>query len=273
MRKEHIAELRAGIFTLITLVCLSAALFILGSQKGYFKPHITLKAQFLHVYGLQKGVPVRFMGVTVGQVKDIVLPDELPCTGIEVLLQIDKNVQKNIQTDSVATIKWLSYVTGDSYVEISSKDCRGGVVKDGDTIKSAEPMDYTTAIENGSNAIKSISGFFKKLEEGNLAETLNSVSTSLEESITQFQESTGLLHSLVYDTRGKLLLDNLITTSDSLNEIIEKIADGEGTLGALIADPELYDNLKRLLGGAERSRILRNVIRKSIEKGKTNTSH
>ncbi|MBM4056408.1 MAG: MCE family protein [Planctomycetes bacterium] len=270
MRKEHIAELRAGIFTLITLLCLGAALFILGSQKGYFKPHIILKAQFLHVYGLQKGVPVRFMGVTVGQVKDIVLPDELPCAGIEVLLQIDKSAQKNIQTDSVATIKWLSYVTGDSYVEISSKDCLGPSVKDGDTIKGTEPMDYTAAIENGTNAIRSIAQFFKKLEDGEFAETLNSVSASLNESISKFQESTGLLHSLIYDTRGKLLLDNLIATSDSLNDIIGKVAGGEGTLGALIADPELYDNLKSLLGGAERSRILRSVIRKSIEKGKTN---
>jgi phospholipid/cholesterol/gamma-HCH transport system substrate-binding protein len=67
-------------------------------------------------------------------------------------------------------------------------------------------------------------------------------------------------------------MDNLITASDSFNEIIAKVAEGEGTLGALIADPELYDNMKSLLGGAERSRILRNVIRKSIEKGKTNTT-
>lgn len=272
MRKEHIAELRAGIFTIITLICLGTALFILGSQKGYFKPHITLKARFLHVYGLQKGVPVRFMGVTVGQVKDIVLPDELSGAGIEVALQVDKAAQKNILTDSVATIKWLSYVTGDSYVEISSKDCAGHIIKDGDIIKGTEPMDYTSAIENGTNAIKSIANFFNKVEEGRLAETLNSVSLSLNESITQFRESTGLLNALIYDVRGRLLMDNLITASDSFNEIIAKVAEGEGTLGALIADPELYDNMKSLLGGAERSRILRNVIRKSIEKGKTNTT-
>lgn len=49
MRKEHVAELRAGIFTIITLICLSIALFILGSQKGYFRPHVTLKARLVVV--------------------------------------------------------------------------------------------------------------------------------------------------------------------------------------------------------------------------------
>ncbi|MBI2556362.1 MAG: hypothetical protein HYW13_02915 [Planctomycetes bacterium] len=62
-------------------------------------------------------------------------------------------------------------------------------------------------------------------------------------------------------------MENLVTTSESLKRITAEIENGEGTIGALIADPTLYDNLKRLLGGAERSFLLRSLIRKSIEKG------
>ena len=36
MTKEQIAELRAGIFTLITLIGFGAMVFILGTQKGIF---------------------------------------------------------------------------------------------------------------------------------------------------------------------------------------------------------------------------------------------
>ena len=46
------------------------------------------------------------------------------------------------------------------------------------------------------------------------------------------------------------------------------LSRGEGTLGALIIDPTVYENLKKLLGGADRSFILRSLIRRSIEKGK-----
>ena len=267
MTKEQIAELRAGIFTLITLIGFGAMVFILGTQKGYFEPQITLKTKFLNVYGLQAGAPVRFMGVGIGQVKGIILPRELPRVGTEVLLQVNKSVQKNITRDSVATIKWLSYVTGDSYVEITSGACLEPIVEDGDSIKSAEPINYTTVIESGIGIIESFSKFFKKLEESGFVESLSNVSVSLNESVKTFQKGEGLLHSLIYDPKGKQLMENLVTTSESLKKITTEIENGEGTIGALVADTTLYDNLSRLLGGAERSFILRNLIRKSIEKG------
>src|SRR4030067_3544826 len=267
MTKEQIAELRAGIFTVITLIGFGAMVFILGTQKGYFEPQITLKTNFSNVYGLQAGAPVRFMGVGIGQVKGIILPKELPCAEIEVLLQVNKSVQKNVVRVSVATIKWLSYVTGDSYIEITSGACLEPVVRDGDFINSAEPISYTTVVESGLGIIESFSKFFKKLDESGFVESLSNVSASLNESVKTFQKGEGLLHSLIYDPKGKQLLENLVDTSESLKNIITEIENGEGTLGALVADPTLYDNLKRLLGGAERSFILRSLIRKSIEKG------
>ncbi|TVL98482.1 MAG: hypothetical protein CV087_21250 [Candidatus Brocadia sp. WS118] len=268
MTKEQFAELRAGLFTLITLAGFGAMVFILGTQKGYFAPQIILKTKFVNVYGLKAGAPVRFMGVGIGQVKEVVLPKELPSAGIEVILKIDKSAQRNINRDSVATIKWLSYVTGDSYVEITSGEWGEPVVEDGDSIKSAEPISYTTAIEGGLSIVESFSKIVKKLEEGRFADSLNNVSVSLDESVKALQKGDGLLPALIYDPKGKQLLENLIKTTETMNEITEKIANGEGTLGSLVSDPTLYDNLKRLLGGAERSFVLRNLIRKSIEKGK-----
>lgn len=268
MTREQFAELRAGIFMLVTLVGFGVMVFILGNQKGYFAPQITLKARFLHVYGLKAGAPVRFMGVGIGQVRDVVLIKTLPCTGIDVILRVDKSAQKNLTRDAIATIKWMSYVTGDSYVEITSGACLEPVVEDGDSIKSTEPISYTAAIEGSMSIVESVSRIVKKLEDGGLAESLSNISASLNEQVKAFQKGDGLLYSLMYDPKGKQLLGNLVKTTESLNEITEKINSGEGTLGALISDPTLYENLKNLLGGAERSFILRNLIRKSIEKGK-----
>ena len=53
-----------------------------------------------------------------------------------------------------------------------------------------------------------------------------------------------------------------------LNSILAKVDRGEGTLGLLLNDPTLYEDLKRLIGGAERSALVRSLIRMSSDEGK-----
>jgi phospholipid/cholesterol/gamma-HCH transport system substrate-binding protein len=47
----------------------------------------------------------------------------------------------------------------------------------------------------------------------------------------------------------------------NLKEITEKIKDGEGPVGALIADPTIYEQLVNILDGAQRSFLLRGLLR------------
>jgi phospholipid/cholesterol/gamma-HCH transport system substrate-binding protein len=42
---------------------------------------------------------------------------------------------------------------------------------------------------------------------------------------------------------------------------------GEGTLGALLEDPTVYEDLSALLRGANRSLILRSLIRSTRDEG------
>ena len=51
-----------------------------------------------------------------------------------------------------------------------------------------------------------------------------------------------------------------------LDGVMSKINNGTGTLGALINDPGLYDDAKALLGGANRNRIIRNLVRQTVRK-------
>jgi phospholipid/cholesterol/gamma-HCH transport system substrate-binding protein len=60
------------------------------------------------------------------------------------------------------------------------------------------------------------------------------------------------------------LADNLARTSESLSQIAKSLEQGEGTVGALLQDPSLYEDLKIILGGAKRSEALRYVIQHSI---------
>ena len=50
-----------------------------------------------------------------------------------------------------------------------------------------------------------------------------------------------------------------------MNQIFEKINNGTGTIGALVNDPGLYDEVKALFGGANRNRVIRNLVRQTVK--------
>ncbi|MBI1736553.1 MAG: MCE family protein [Candidatus Rokubacteria bacterium] len=54
---------------------------------------------------------------------------------------------------------------------------------------------------------------------------------------------------------------DLQTALANLKEITEKLNEGEGTIGALIADPTIYERLVSILEGAQRSFLLRGLLR------------
>ena len=66
---------------------------------------------------------------------------------------------------------------------------------------------------------------------------------------------------------GKTSLARKLAESFDGELILEKVDEGEGTFGLLVNDPTLYDDLKSLVGGAQRSLVVRSLIRLSSEEG------
>ena len=75
----------------------------------------------------------------------------------------------------------------------------------------------------------------------------------------------GMLGGLVKDETDdggvRRAMEDLQVTLANLKQITGKINEGEGTLGALVVDPTVYEQLVTLLEGAQRSTILRYLIR------------
>ena len=75
----------------------------------------------------------------------------------------------------------------------------------------------------------------------------------------------GMLGGLVKDESDdgglRRAIQDLQAALVNVKQITDKINEGEGTLGALIADPTVYERLVSILEGAQRSSILRFLIR------------
>ncbi len=73
----------------------------------------------------------------------------------------------------------------------------------------------------------------------------------------------GAVYQLVYGD-AKTLLSDLGQSAADIKAITGKIKAGEGTLGAVVNDPSVYEDLKEILGNIKRNAVLRSLVRMSI---------
>ena len=74
------------------------------------------------------------------------------------------------------------------------------------------------------------------------------------------------VYQLVYGD-ARTMLGDLGVAAREIREITTKIKSGEGSLGGIIYDPSVYEDLKEVLGNVKRNRVLRELVRFSISNG------
>jgi phospholipid/cholesterol/gamma-HCH transport system substrate-binding protein len=98
-----------------------------------------------------------------------------------------------------------------------------------------------------------------------VVEDLRVVAHNLRDVSDRVAGGRGTLGSLVKDEAAdggiRQASQDFQVAVANLREITEKIKEGDGTLGALIADPTVYERLVTILDGAQRSFLLRGLLR------------
>jgi phospholipid/cholesterol/gamma-HCH transport system substrate-binding protein len=100
-----------------------------------------------------------------------------------------------------------------------------------------------------------------------LARELGSLANTLSKLTNDIRNEDSMVHAMIYDADKAQVVDDLAATVASLRRTSEALENGQGSLGLLAHDPALYEDLRALVGGAQRNKLLRNYIRQTIEKG------
>lgn len=81
------------------------------------------------------------------------------------------------------------------------------------------------------------------------------------------REGDGLVRTALYGGEGAAqdLVGNLSAMSDDLRKIVADVRSGKGTIGALLVDPTIYEDMKMVLGNVGRNDVLRALVRYSIK--------
>jgi phospholipid/cholesterol/gamma-HCH transport system substrate-binding protein len=86
------------------------------------------------------------------------------------------------------------------------------------------------------------------------------------QDLETIRKGNGLAHALLYgDTDTTHLMGNVNAMSDDLRAIVGDMRKGRGTMGALLVDPTLYEDLRSLVGNMDRNQVLRALVRYSIQ--------
>ncbi len=259
MDKKTANNLIVGIIVAVGFIGFVFIIFNIGGGMGVLTSQYSLLGKFKDVKGIHTGSEISLAGLRIGVVKSITVSKD-DSKELVVELSISKALRDRIREDSIALIRTQG-VLGDKYVEITIGTNSQPALESNSFIKTEEPEDLFT---RSGSLVQDISKQFS--EGGELKEVLknlNGLVKNLNALTSDVRHQKGLLNTMVYGNSGP----KLDASMASLEQIMKKIERGEGTLGSLINDPTVYEDLKSLLGGAKRSNVLKYFMRSFIEDG------
>ncbi len=211
--------IRVGLFFLLGLALAYITFESLNGGRILKKPGYTLVAGFANLKGLKTGDEVRMAGVKIGAVQTT----RLAGTRVEALLDIEPGVK--IPTDAVASVEQSSLL-GSNYLGVTFGTPGGALLKEGDEIQTKATVDMSEVIA----------------QLGSLGAKIEGVADNIGKVLGGGEGSSGSLFTKV----DKLVSDNgpkLTESIANLQDITAKIKEGQGTLGKLVNDPKLHDEL------------------------------
>ena len=220
-------EFKVGLFVFLALLIFFVIVFSISDfslKQGY-----TFLVRFNFVNGLEAAAPVRLAGVKVGEVKEIRVSKDHP--PVEVLLWLKKGTP--VGKDSRVYIGSLGLL-GEKYIEISPGDSPA-LIKPGETIIGSDPISVQELSHLGKEAISKV----------------NKVAGNLEEIIGD-EEMRGNIKEIIRDSKQLSQQLNVVVSEANqslfnLNLIFERINKGEGTIGKLLSDEGLYNEIRDLV--------------------------
>lgn len=259
MRRKLEAEVTAGIFLFIGLTAAMLTIFMMGGGQKLFEKTYQIQTEVSDVAGLAKGAVVRSGGVKIGYVENISFSDSYD--SVKVVLTINESYRQRVREDSVVRFQTQG-VLGDKYLEIAGGSAERPEIAPGGAISVEHGKDLSAMFAEGSSALGLLKDNLANLKVLTTAlakkNQMDAIMTDLTETASNMREVSKQLRSTNAGAELGAMVKNFRTVSD-------RIKNGEGTVGALLTDASLYEDLKNLIGGANRNNVLKFFVRQAVK--------
>ena len=282
-------ETRVGVLTVVALTILILGYNFLKG-KNFFEKSKKIYAAFSTIGTLETSNDVKVKGKTIGKVYDTKFSDDsasaiVVTINLTTKIKIPRNSVAFIQSPITGS-PYITILFGDATVYMKDGDTLTTKVSDifSDITSQVNPTleKARTAIDSLTTVLGSINKFLDpttknnihtvianlvrssaslqqllSTENGMLAHSLanmNDVTANLKrnnDTITDILHNTKVVSAKLADLDLQKVLDSLQEATNGLKEVAYKINHNDGTLGKLMNERTLYDNLQKTILGLE----------------------
>ena len=269
-KKDQKNLIKVGVFVTVLTAVLAVMVISIGKENSIFASKVNLRARLMNVSNLKTGSSVELKGIRVGTVSDIQIMSE---EEVQVTLTIQEDKLKWIKQDSKVAISSAGLV-GDKFLEVINGTKESPTFNpEKDYLFSEGGTDFKKILVKGESIatvaeriLLRIDNILLNMDDGKkLVQTVDSVSkaaSNLEQVTRDLKNAQmGGMVANVNATMAKLN-----NASGSMERVMGRIENGPGTMNSLIYSDSIHEELRALLGGAQRNTVIKYFIRESIKK-------
>ncbi len=257
-------ELRVGIFVLLGIISFMLVLFLM-TDPASFRGRYMVTTVVDNAGGIRKGDPVQMKGVNIGRVDDFEIRDE------DVTIQLEIEGEWEIPSDSrtrLSSTGLLGGLTVEVVRGTSSTPLGEGAELPGEVgsglmetatalggqaeevlgqLRQVLSDGTTNSIEASAQELEALLGTLsdvantQRAEVARLTASLNRTAAGVETVTPDLRSALAQADSVMAQLSGTASV--LSSASRSLDQVLGRISRGEGSLGRLSTNDELYENL------------------------------
>lgn len=240
-------SLKVGIVISLVVVLMFWASFT-GGGTSIFDSKGKFVCYFENVNGLVSGSPVWLSGVEVGNVKSIDFVNEAPDKQVKVVCRVKKEVWDKLTANARVQLGTIGFL-GDKYVEVIPGVDGGAPIVDMDVVPtrdagSAEAVfkKAETSLDDVRHTVLGIDTLLWRINRGE--GTLGKMATEedMYNNLTELLAKLTKLTASLQENQERII-SSMESTANSVSSLSNKVDQNTGTIGRLVNDPQLYDNL------------------------------
>ena len=239
--KKTRTEVLVGTFVIFGFLLLSLVVFFVSGvylvRSGY-----RVNVIFNYVSILDKGAPARMAGVRIGEVTRVNLEEDKATGQTRVRVQLFVAKGFEIRENYLFNVRG-THVLSEPHIEVTPEPGRAAFLKDGDTVKGVDPVPVEVLVDRADQIAGDLAAIFRRLKtvvedkqtEGEIREAIHNVATL-----------SRALNHILSGSEGDISqsLKHLNASAQSLESVLNKINKGEGTMGKLVGEKELYEEMR-----------------------------